>query len=186
MAKKRRRRGKASTAAPPRIAEGMMSGSSNNGLGVKKKLSLDYRNRPVRPKATNIPPGPTIDADRFQFLALEGLKHFSDHGDYTKLTTLMLTLASKRHQTLFANWCKQFARLQWDTKNRKFRWQRGSRDFDISSAKATRIGIGSRRSVPVVIPTARTRMWSGNTARCSVCGAIAMQGEDTCYGHMSG
>lgn len=98
----------------------------------------------------------------------------------------MLTLASKRRETIFANWCTRFARLLWDSENRKFSWKRGSRDFDISSAQTTRIGIGSRNPVPVVTPTNRTRLSVGNVARCAVCGAVAMQGEDTCYGHMSG
>jgi hypothetical protein len=186
MAKKRRRRGKVSATTPPRISDGMMSGSSKNGLSAKKKLSSDYRIPRVRREATYIPPGPAIDADQFQFHALAGLTHFSEHGDYTKLANIMLTLASKRHQTLFANWCKRFARLIWDTKNRQFRWERGSREFDISSAATTRTGIGSRRSLPVVIPAGRTRMWFGNAARCAVCGAIAMPNEDTCYSHMSG
>jgi hypothetical protein len=158
-----------------------------NALRVKRKLSSDYAPlRPVKSKTKNNPLAPATDADRFQFRALEGLKHFSEHGDYTKLTNLMLTLVSKRRETLFANWCKRFARLVWDTKNRKFRWERGSREFDIASAETTRIGIGSRNLLPVVIPTNRTRLSVGDTARCAVCGAIAMQGEDTCYGHMIG
>jgi hypothetical protein len=76
MVKKRRRQGKAATAAPPRISDGMMRGSSKNGLGAKKKLSSDYKDLRVRSRATNIPPGPAIDADQFQFRAMHGLKHF--------------------------------------------------------------------------------------------------------------
>ena len=186
MAKKRRRRGKVSISAPPRISDGMMNGSSNNGLSVKRKLSSDYRNRRVGLGTTNIPLGPAIDADRFQFVAMLGLKHFSEHGDFTKLATLMLSLPSKRHQTLFATWCKRFARLIWDTEKRKFRWERGSREFDISGAEASPIGIGSRKQLPAVVPTNRGPRSPGNTARCTVCGATAMPGEDTCYGHMSG
>ena len=187
MAKKRRRRGKVPIAAPPRISDGMMTGSNKNGLSAKKRLSSDYRIPSVRPVAAIIPAGPAIDADQFQLHAMEGLKHFAKHGDYTKLGNLMLNLPSKRHETLFANWCKRFARLMWDTKNRQFRWERGNREFDISSAATSRIGIGSRRSVAVVvIPPARTRPSVGNAARCAVCGAIAIPNEDTCYGHMSG
>lgn len=190
MAKKLANRRKAS-AAPSRISDGLFRGPSvtshTNAIRVKRKLSADYAPpRSVKSTTKAELPAPTIDADRFQFLAIEGLKHFSEHGDYTKLSKLMLTLANKRRETKFADWCKRFARLLWDSKHQQFRWKRGSRDFDISSAKATRIGIGSRNSVPVVLPPNRTRLSVGNVRRCAVCGATAMPGEDTCYGHMSG
>jgi hypothetical protein len=104
MAKKHHKRGKVSTSAPPRISDGMMNGSSNNGLTVKKKLSSDYRNPRVGTGATNIPRDLAIDADRFQLLAMLGLKHFAEHGDYAKLANFMLNLPSKRHQTQLATW----------------------------------------------------------------------------------
>jgi hypothetical protein len=158
-----------------------------NGLSTKKKLSAEYA--PLLRKRS--PPGlqtnaPTIDADHFQRQAIAGLQHFLEHGDYMHLDKLMRTLVTVRHRTRFSHWCLRFARLSWDRKAELFRWDKGPRNFDIALARSTPIGIGNPRCVPAPMVIRPARVVTRRLSKCSVCGAPAMPGEDTCYGHMSG
>lgn len=176
----------------------------DNGIRTKKRLSADYQIEPPIKPARQMTPAETQsrtppDSDPHD-KAVQGLAHFAEHGDYTKLTGLMETLARPKSKKAFADWCLRFARLRWNPETGQFIWKRGPRDFDLELAKATSIlntpskrrdidGIrqGKGRTDPVKAIPPRSPFREDRTfTRCVVCGAPAMPGEDTCYGHMSG
>lgn len=197
--KKLRRRDKWGPGDPDGMYRGPMAMPHRNGVKFKKNQSPDYlhgpattlmgasapaatrRSSPTADKPWQVAPEKEMNASRAHELAVQGLRHYAQHGDHTKLSRLMLELSSARHRQSLALWCRQFGGLIWHPDDSKFRKTGSARQVRLDEAEKTSF----LTKKPKTSAQGRANRYQG-APRCAVCNAIAIPGDDICHGHVSG
>ena len=115
-------------------------GSSNarlinvaNHLRTKKRLSADYRDTNKSTNKGNRAPPLQVDHDLHQ-KALDGVRHFLQHGDSGFLTKLATGLETADRRDAFISWCTKHMPISWHVKTSAFRKSHSGKCGTLSSA----------------------------------------------------
>jgi hypothetical protein len=104
-----------------------------NHLRTKKRLSADYRETNKSPSKGNRAPPLQVDHDLHQ-KAVDGVRHFLQHGDAGVLTKLATTLETAARRVAFISWCTKHLPISWHVKTRVFRKSHSGKCGTLSAA----------------------------------------------------
>jgi hypothetical protein len=114
-----------------------------NHLRIKKRLSNDYLpdlssnsdrvfGKPHSGCASK--PGATESAVDIQNQAIDGIRHFLEHGDSGALAELAIAMSFSPRRKAFIDWCSKHTGLRWDIATQVFKKCRSAKSGTLAAA----------------------------------------------------